>query len=226
MKQEFLMWNENFDVFCYNLLPTKVVLIAGLNFSIIHWSLSKIGHRNTSTCSELNPVQNSRSKLEIDDLSKKCESALIPIKQYSAFRWLVQKLGNYLWHNSELIAILSLQPNLSKMKCNVWTQCRNLHWWGKLQFSDKRYLGNLLLKTIIQSVTDQSLISWTLRSVLNFEFSILNFLWSMSCSMSIQQNLCQVKIFQLQSMSNAIIFIDRRFAVKNSVISCLALIFN
>ena len=43
--------------------------------------------------------------------------------------------------------------------------------------------------------------------------------------MSIEQKLCKVKIFQLQSMSNAIRCIDQRFAVKNSSISCLALIF-
>ena len=48
----------------------------------------------------------------------------------------------------------------------------------------------------------------------------------MSCSMSIEQKLCKVKIFQLQSMSNAIRCIDQRFAFKNSRISCLALIFN
>ena len=44
--------------------------------------------------------------------------------------------------------------------------------------------------------------------------------------MSIEQKLCKVKIFQLQSMSNAIRCIDQRFAFKNSGISCLALIFN
>ena len=44
--------------------------------------------------------------------------------------------------------------------------------------------------------------------------------------MSIEQKLCEVKIFQLQSMSNAIRCIDQRFAFENSRISCLALIFN
>ena len=44
--------------------------------------------------------------------------------------------------------------------------------------------------------------------------------------MSIEQKLCKVKIFQLQSMSNAIRCIDQRFAFKNSRISFLALIFN
>ena len=39
--------------------------------------------------------------------------------------------------------------------------------------------------------------------------------------MSIEQKLCKVKIFQLQSMSNAKRCIDQRFAFKNSGISCL-----
>ena len=47
----------------------------------------------------------------------------------------------------------------------------------------------------------------------------------MSCSMRNEQILCKVKIFQLQSMSNEITFINQRFAVKKSGISCLALIF-
>ena len=42
--------------------------------------------------------------------------------------------------------------------------------------------------------------------------------------MSIEQKLCEVKIFQLQSMSNAIRCIGQRF--KDSGITCLALIFN
>ena len=46
--------------------------------------------------------------------------------------------------------------------------------------------------------------------------------------MSIRQNFCQEKIFQLQSqaMSNAITCINKRFAVKNYGICCLTLIFN
>ena len=47
----------------------------------------------------------------------------------------------------------------------------------------------------------------------------------MSCSMSIEQKLCKVKIFQLQSILNVIWCIDQRFVFKNSRISRLALIF-
>ena len=53
--------------------------------------------------------------------------------------------------------------------------------------------------------------------VISFHFSRL-----MSCLMSIGQKLCKVKIFQLQSMLNAIRGINQRFAFKNSRISCLA----
>ena len=44
--------------------------------------------------------------------------------------------------------------------------------------------------------------------------------------MGIQQELCEEKIFKLHSISKAIICIHTRFAVKNSCISCLALMFN
>ena len=46
------------------MLPTKAALIASLNLSIIHWSLSKIRHRDKSACSQLNPLQSRRSKLK------------------------------------------------------------------------------------------------------------------------------------------------------------------
>ena len=48
----------------------------------------------------------------------------------------------------------------------------------------------------------------------------------MSCSVRIEQKLCEVKIFQLQSMPNARRYTDKRFPVEDSGISCLALIFN
>ena len=44
--------------------------------------------------------------------------------------------------------------------------------------------------------------------------------------MNNEQKLCEVKIFQLKSMLNAISCIDQRFEFKNSRISCLAVIFN
>ena len=44
--------------------------------------------------------------------------------------------------------------------------------------------------------------------------------------MSIEQKFYEVNIFQLQTMSNAISYIDQRFAFTNSRISGLALVFN
>ena len=44
--------------------------------------------------------------------------------------------------------------------------------------------------------------------------------------MSNEQKLCQVKIFQLQSMSNAIRCIDQRFALKNSDIALTIVLSN
>ena len=48
----------------------------------------------------------------------------------------------------------------------------------------------------------------------------------MSCLMSIELKFCIVKIFQLQSMLNAIRCIDQSISFKNSGVVCLALIFN
>ena len=44
--------------------------------------------------------------------------------------------------------------------------------------------------------------------------------------MSIEQKLCREKYFQIQSMPNITKCIDKRFAIKNLGISCLALTFN
>ena len=43
--------------------------------------------------------------------------------------------------------------------------------------------------------------------------------------MIVEQKICEEKKFQLQSMSNAITCIDKRFADNNSSISCLTIIF-
>ena len=92
------------------------------------------------------------------------------------------------------------------------------------QFED--FLSNLPLWTIIYCVTDQPSITWSWRSVLNFK--ILNLIFSrlMSCLMSNEQKMCEVKMFQLKYMLNATRCINQRFAFKNSGIVCLALIFN
>ena len=80
--------------------------------------------------------------------------------------------------------------------------------------------------TVLLTWSDQPPITQSGRSVLNFKLSVLTFSRLMSCSMSIEQKLCKVKIFHFQSMLNAIRCIDQRFTFKNSGILCLALIFN
>ena len=44
----------------------------------------------------------------------------------------------------------------------------------------------------------------------------------MICLVNIEQNFCQEEISQLKFMSNAMPYIDKSFAVKNSGPSCLA----
>ena len=108
------------------------------------------------------------------------------------------------------------------MKCDVWKLCRAALTGQATSFNS--------LKIIIYCVTEQpSTQSW--RFVLNFNshFSVLTFLRLMNCLISIQQELCTEKFFQvqwLQYMSNTMICIDKRFVVKNSGISCLALLVN
>ena len=64
----FNMWNDIFDRNGLKLLLTKTAHIAWLNLSIIHWSLSKIWHRNKASCCKLNPLQSSKSKSTTSDI--------------------------------------------------------------------------------------------------------------------------------------------------------------
>ena len=59
-------------------------------------------------------------------------------------------------------------------------------------------------------------ITWSRISVLNSSSQISLFQGLMSCSISIEQKLCQVKKFQLQFMMIAIRWINQRFVFKNS----------
>ena len=57
----------------------------------------------------------------------------------------------------------------------------------------------------------------TLRSVLNNKFSVLTFLRSVTCLMSIEQSICTKKMVQFQSMSSVIISLicfNKRFASR------------
>ena len=74
--------------------------------------------------------------------------------------------------------------------------------WTSFEFWSQDFFSNLLLKINIYCATDQPPITWSLRLVIIFKFSVLNFVRSMTCLMSIEQKLCEEKIFQLQSILN------------------------
>ena len=104
--------------------------------------------------------------------------------------------------------------------------------WTRLNFQFNIFFSNLPLKKINYCVSDQSFKTPSRRSVLNFKFSVLTFSRSMlvsslscsQCSMSIVQ-----KMFLSENISTAIYvhcnIVYKRFAVKNSGISVLSLIF-
>ena len=128
--------------------------------------------------------------------SEKRASVQLSIKQNSHFRWLCTKA----W--KPLIKTKVCSQNSRKWKSDVWKPYRNLNWLDKLQFSIQSFFEQFSTENYY--VTDQTSITRSRRSVLNFKFSVLTFFRSMSCSMSIEQKLCEVELFQLQSMSNAI----------------------
>ena len=131
------------------------------------------------------------------------------------------KLENNLWHDSEMIGF-----NWNKMfESNVETciDGTSFAFWFQ-DFWAISYWKEL--STVLLTNHQLLDLSWFWRSVLIFKFLVLVFLRSLSCLISIEPKLCEEKVFQLQSKLNAIICIYERFAVKNSGISCLALIFN
>ena len=65
---------------------------------------------------------------------------------------------------------------------------------------------------------------WKICSEL--EELVLTFLRSMTCSMGIEQKMCEEWKSETQSMSNVTICVIRSFALENSGISCLAFKFN
>ena len=91
------MWNNFFDIIGEKLLPTKAVPIALLNL-LIMW------HRNKTACSQLNPVQSSRSK------SRKGSLLRFELNSTVTSDGGTQKLGNYVWYDSESIATKVCSP--------------------------------------------------------------------------------------------------------------------
>ena len=120
------------------------------------------------------------------------------------------------------------------MKCYFWNPCGDQRWqdeqpsWALILILNLKIFWAICLCK--QSSTDWSTIhNLILKICPKFKFSVLTFLGSINCLMSNEQKLCLVKKFKLQSMSNAIKYIDKRFTVNKSGISCLArlaLIFN
>ena len=110
------------------------------------------------------------------------------------------------------------------MKCYLLKLCKDQHWQDELRFSNWRFFSWFAFVNNHLPCYWPTTITWSQISVLNFKFSVPTFLRLMSSLMtvSIEQKLCEVKIFQLQSMSNVIRCRDKRCAFKNSGISCLA----
>ena len=164
-----------------------------------------------------------KQQISIDNLCKKRKSAQIQIEQHSYFRWPGAKLA---WKQClawfQIDSNQSLQPNQSQMKCNVWRPCSDQHWQDELWFSIWRFFEQSAF------VNNHPLCYWptshNLISKICPKFQLISsHLFKVD---ELRDELCEVKIFQLQSMSNAIKFIDQRFECHNSRISCLALIFN
>ena len=105
-------------VTCKNLLLIKAALIALLNLSIIHWSLSK--HRAKE--------QICIFWIESSACPWKGHLLKILIKQYCHFRWLHWKVGKLCLEWFWIDCNKSLQPNHLQMKCNVWKPCSDQHW--------------------------------------------------------------------------------------------------
>ena len=109
-----------------------------------------------------------------------------------------QKLGNDLWREFKSIATKVCSQMSSRWNEMLETQVETCIDWLSFNFRFKYFLGNFQLKTIIYCITDQSSIRCFQRSALIFKFSDLTFLRSMSCSMSIEQELCEEKKVQHQ----------------------------
>ena len=125
-----------------------------------------------------------------------------------------QKLENNVWHDSESIATKVCRQK--GCKWNVVFMCIEYRIFA-FQFKD--FFHNLPLTIIVYSVTDQP-------PKIQFQRSVLNFTEVVKLLYEYWAQIVQSEKISFQSMSNAIIFVDERFVVKNYGISCLALIFN
>ena len=139
---------------------------------------------------------------------------------------VVQKLGNNVRHDSDTIATKVCSQIGSKWnvmsESNVVTSVDRQAWFSIWRFFAQSAFANIHLlccQTTIHNLILKICPKFEVISSHFFEVNeLLNKHWA---------KFCQVKIFQLQSMSNAIrcTSIDQRFAFKISCISCLVLIF-
>ena len=122
-------------------------------------------------------------------------------------------LGNYVRCDSDSIQWTKVSRQICR-KWNVLFESQVVTSVDRTSFNFwiEDFLGNLPIQTFIYCVTDQPSLNLDDPSHISSYQSLFQ--------------LCKVKIFQPQSMLNAIRCIDQRFVFKNSRISCLALIFN
>ena len=115
-----------------------------------------------------------------------------PYQRLNYFDCSEQKLENNLcmihWHYSELNQLITIN-SCSQISC-IWNVQKPyglaLIFYLNFFFSNLLKM-NLLLKIIIYCVTDLPSITESQRSIVNFKFSLLTFLKSMSCFISIEQ---------------------------------------
>ena len=125
----------------------------------------------------------------------------------------MKRLGNDLWHDSDIESELITTKVCSQIG-SKWNVIIESHVETCKMPLTGRFFEQFATQIIIYCVIDQPSVTQSRRSVLDFELSCLTFLRSMSCSMSIEQNLCREENFQLSCMSNAITCIYKGFQFR------------
>ena len=105
----------------------------------------------------------------------------------------LKTMSGWLWHDSESIATKVCSQISSKRNAMFEIHSETSIDRTSFNFRFNFFFSNLLLKTIIFRVNGQPSITLSRRSVRNLKFSVVTFLRLMSCSMSIEQKLCEDK---------------------------------
>ena len=153
----------------------------------------KLGHRNNF---QTNPHVANLVKCKAIDLYwgpvQEKVYAKNPIEQHSQFRWqhiiALKQFLTWFW--------IDLSQSFSQKSCK-WEESHagSCIDWTSFCFYLKIFLSNMLLKIIINFVADQPSITWFWKFVQISKFSVLTFLRSMACSISIQWKMCKEKYF-------------------------------